>query len=214
MLGGHVPSVLLKTETLAVWRVHGSLVVLVTLSLGCSTGSSDKCFVGDASRPVELKVVHRDENAMIVETAPGARVPLIQPPQGGKVLFIGARARNLDGCPAHVRASLYDPSTNAVAFQEARDVILKATSDGWLEPDLPNEVDNYANIAVCPPPNPARNVDGERYRLELEISDDKARTQATTLDIIPYCGEAAIVDRCHCECGPHPTSCTPSDGGS
>ncbi len=172
------------------------------LLAACSKASNDKCFVGDPSKPVEMIVVHQTASGTVAETMNGGRVPLIQPIQGGKVLFIGVRARNLDGCPSvHITTSLTDPCTKAVPALEARDVILKPGSDGWLEPDLPAEPDNYSNLAACPSQNLSRDIDEQVYTLKVQIQDHAGRTQETSLDVVPFCGEPMITDRCRCECG-------------
>src|SRR5262249_29341863 len=157
------------------------------LAGACSKSSppAEKCFVGDSSKPVELAIVHQTAQGEVVQTTADGRVPLIQPVQGGKVLFVSARARNLDGCPAHIVAALIDPETKLVVASEGRDIFLKPTSDGWLEPDLPEEPDNYSNLPACPTANLSRDIDEQPYTLQLKIQDLKGRTQETSLQIVP-----------------------------
>jgi hypothetical protein len=191
-------------------------LLFAACSKASSGGPSDKCFVGDPSKPIEMVVVHQTPSGAIAETMSEGRVPLIQPIQGGKVLFISVRARNLDGCPVHITTSLTDPCTNAVAALEGRDVILKASSDGWLEPDLPAEPDNYSNLAACPTQNLSRDIDEQVYTLKVQIQDHDGRTQETSLDIVPFCGEPMITDRCRCECSRQfklGAMCVPVDAG-
>src|ERR671913_369041 len=56
------------------------------------------CPVGDLSLPIEVELVHHDENSTMTRTSSVAPVPLFQGEQGGHLLVIGVRARNLDGC--------------------------------------------------------------------------------------------------------------------
>src|SRR5262245_53748117 len=82
-----------------------TLAALVsTLAIGCGGESrsdapeAERCPIGDMAAPAELVIVHLDARNAVVNTQPMQTVPLLAPPQGGWIVLLGARARNIDGC--------------------------------------------------------------------------------------------------------------------
>ncbi|HKP62546.1 MAG TPA: hypothetical protein VJV78_37685 [Polyangiales bacterium] len=161
---------------------------------------SDSCFVGDESKPIEFEVVHRTADGECLSTGDMAEMPLIQPPQGGKVLFVGVRARNLDGCGLTLATALVEQQTGAVISLERRPVRLEEVDDGWMMPQRPTEASNYSNLPACPRADLARSIEGEVYELRVSITDNANRKASTTMQIIPTCGEPNLAELCHCEC--------------
>jgi hypothetical protein len=161
---------------------------------------SESCFVGDADEPIELEVVHRAADGACVPISDMAEVPLIQPPQGGKILFVGVRARNLDGCGLTLATALVEPDTGAVVSLERRPVTLERGADGWMLPERPSEASNYSNLPACPRADLTRSVEGEIYELRVNITDSAGRKAGTSIHVIPTCGEPALSELCHCEC--------------
>lgn len=185
------------------------------LFAGCKKGG-ESCFVGDDSLPVEIEPLFRNADGEIEMLEDGDILPLITPPQGGKVAFIGVRARNIDGCPLRIDTALFDPETEEVVSLERRPIRLKPTMDGWLLPLLPNSIANYSNLPACPRAGLAHDIHGEPYRLEIVVTDKKNRTAAAELDVIPTCAEPAFYERCRCECRADyelGQVCEPVDGG-
>jgi hypothetical protein len=182
-------------------------LVASSIALGCP-GTEDpprpdasiSCFVGDPSAPPEIEMIHLDSALEIVRTRADEAVPLIQPPQGGKVLFIAARARNIDGCPLTLSASLRDICTNQLLAVEERTVLMVPTEDGWLEPDQPMELSNYANLPVCPQIAATRDLEGELYDVRIRLRDRAGRIAEQTLRIKPECAEPDFLESCLCEC--------------
>lgn len=168
--------------------------------LAACPSPNDGCFVGDPSAPPELVIIHQTLDGTYAETAPGGAIPLILAPQGGRVLFVGAKAKNLDGCPVRLLASLRDPCSNSLLALEQRDVMMKATADGWLEPEDPAQISNYSNLPACPRAALERNVDGTEYRLRVELEDRAGRKAEAFVNVIPACNQPGLVDQCLCEC--------------
>lgn len=158
------------------------------------------CFVGDPSKPIEFEVVHRTAEGDCVSTQEMAEVPLIQPPQGGKVLFVGVRARNLNGCGLTLATALVEPETGSVISLERRPVMLEPVDDGWMEPERPTEASNYSNLPACPRADLTRSIEGEVYELRVNITDSEGRKAATSMQVIPICGESNLAALCQCEC--------------
>lgn len=180
---------------------------LLLLALaGCSNGpdahdaGQSGCFTGNATTAPELVIVHQDVAHHLVVTERDGIVPLIQPPQGGKVAFIGALARNLDGCPIDITAALIDDCTNETLAVERRTILMKPNADGWLEPDQPMEISSYSNLPICPNAGARRELEGEHYKISVSLKDRAGRRVEAMVRVKTECAEAEHRDVCLCEC--------------
>src|SRR4051812_48660146 len=77
------------------------------------------CPIGDVSAPAEMEIVHLDEHDAVIETQPMQVVPLIAPPQGGWIVLLGVRAKNLD-CRPTLTTSLVDACDNELLQLDRR----------------------------------------------------------------------------------------------
>ena len=159
-----------------------------------------RCFVGDPNADPIIEAVFRDVNGEMKPIVAGGNIPLILPPQGGKVMFVGVRAKNVDGCPVDISTSIRDTCSNAIIALERRPVTLNETSDGWLEPLQPNELTNYSNLPACPRANLERDIHGQPYVLTIRITDKDGRMAEQQIEVVPFCSEPEFMDRCMCEC--------------
>ncbi len=186
----------------------------LTFALGCSSPAAEvgraehagPCPIGDLAQPVEMVVVVRAPDGHLEEVHAGGTIPLIEPPQGGQVSFVGVRAKNLDACGVVITATLRDPCTGSVIGVEARPVDLSATSSGWGEPSVPSDITSFANVPLCPSPAATRDIHGQRYVLEVDVRDRQKRTARAVLPVVPTCAESSL---CPDECrrGPMPAEC-------
>jgi hypothetical protein len=158
------------------------------------------CVAGDAAAALELQIVYRTGAGFRLATAEAAPIPLAQAPQGGQILFVGVRVRNVDGCAATLGAALLDVETKSVVSLERRPIFLEMGEDGWLAPYQPSQASNYSNLPACPRANIDRSIDGERYELRVDLTDGAGRTAETSMIIIPSCNEGDSYDQCHCQC--------------
>jgi hypothetical protein len=173
-------------------------------------------FVGDPGRDIELQVVVLGADGTTTAIGGGARVPLVKPPQGGRVLFVGVRARNLDICSVEIVGALRDPATQAVLGLEGRPVALTVASDGWAEASATGQPSSYANVAVCPNFRSARDIDEEPYELLLQLTDTSHRMGQASLTVTPFCAEPDSAVECQCICKKGyvlGSPCLPPDGG-
>jgi hypothetical protein len=161
---------------------------------------AESCFVGDPAKAVEFEVVYRTADGETKSTEDMAEIPLIQPPQGGKVLFVGVRARNINGCGLTLATALCEPENGAVVSLERRPVTLELDADGWMSPQRPTEASNYSNLPACPRADLARSIEGEVYELRVSITDSAGRKAGTSMQVVPTCGEPERSELCHCEC--------------
>ncbi|APR83621.1 Hypothetical protein A7982_08970 [Minicystis rosea] len=177
---------------------------------GCTTG-----FVGDGTKEPEIVITVLGPGTTLTEVAEGGAVPLIFPPQGGRVIFAGARARNLEACGATVTGALRDPTTKQVRL-DARTVNLVPAGDGWVETD-PTDISSFSNVPVCPNQWSMTDLYGAAYELEITIADRSGRTVTKKVSVKPACAEPESEAECLCICkGGYVLgeSCTTSDGGA
>jgi hypothetical protein len=162
--------------------------------------------------------VYRTVAGDMADVVAGGPVPLIQPPQGGKVLLTGVRAHNMNGCGLIITASLRDPCTNRIIALEQRPVTLTPDGAGALIPKDPTLLNNFSNIPACPSVGAERDIEAEPYLLRITAEDAGGRTATTALEIVPTCAEPDFEEQCKCECDGNyilGQVCTPEvDGGS
>src|SRR4051812_17954769 len=68
-------------------------------------------FLGDEKKPVQLEITARDVAGRAVPVKEGDDVAVVFPPQGGRVIFVGVRATNLDACQMTLSGVLRDVTT-------------------------------------------------------------------------------------------------------
>lgn len=158
------------------------------------------CFVGDPNAPLEVEPIYRTVAGEMAPLADGGDVPLILPPQGGKVFLVGVRARNLDVCSVRISAAVIDDCGGRVVARDGRPVFLVPDADGWAVPRQPHELSDYANVPACPSFGTDRDVNGEKYRLVLSIVDGGGRTVDLERQVVPICAEPQFAAQCECEC--------------
>jgi len=185
------------------------LVFIAPFALACSTssGSSSQAdasvpacalgFLGDPAKGVELKVVARD-GTMSTEIAAGARVPLILPPQGGRVIFIGVVATNISPCSIKLTGSFRD-KTNQQVRVDARTVNLQPRGDGWGE-STDGDIATFSNVPMCPNQWASTDIYENPFTLTITATDPSGRTGTKTFDVTPYCAEPQYAAECACEC--------------
>jgi hypothetical protein len=155
--------------------------------------------VGDSSAPIALDVVLRSGDGVATVATDGAPAPLLTPPQGGMVILAGVRAKNLDTCAVNLIAAVRDVCSNRVQL-EGRPVNLTLADDGWAYPSAPAELDNFANIGVCPNNSGARRIYGEPYRIEVTVTDKNGKQGSAAVLVVPFCAEPAHAHECECMC--------------
>ena len=193
------------------------------------SGVTDPCaaFLGDPRLPpqIELTVLVADGSQMPLKD--GDAVPLIFPPQSGRVVFVGLRATNVHPCAVQVVGRVRDEKNGAIRT-DARVVDLKKTGDGWgVTGSDPGggivfaNISSVSNIPLCPNSWSATDVFDHSYELTLTITDAAKLTASTTIHVTPTCSEPGRVAECQCICAQKYVlgqACTPAttdagDGG-
>jgi hypothetical protein len=195
---------LLLTRT----RCVATIVALVAASCASpkppNEGSPEACpagFLGnaDAAADFDIQVLRADNTAATIDGGP---VPLLMPPQGGRVIFAGVRATNVDGCGLQLTGALRNPTTGRVTF-ESRTINLTATGDGWgtsaTSADA-SAIGSFSNIPVCPNEWSASDLFGQPYWLEMTVTDREKRQLAKKVQVTPECAQPDNLGQCLCIC--------------
>ncbi len=168
----------------------------------------DDTFIGDTTLPPEGVIVTTDGVApTMVDVAAGAAVSLTRPPQGGQVVYVALRVRNMNRCGVQMRGRFRDPQNNEELGYDARSIDLVVGSDGWGRPDA-LQLSTFANVAICPDYLTVRDNQGQPMTLEVTATDKKGHSVMTTAMVVPTCTAADAAERalCVCECSRLPPS--------
>lgn len=169
------------------------------LVAACSDDAPESCPIGDRSRAIEIRAQHwRPGSPDLDDLANGGGVALVRPIQGGKVIYVGVRARNVDACNLMLTAALRDPASQQVIALEQRPVRLSDYGDGWGRAS--SAFDHLANVPACPNAAAERDVDGSTWTLELRLEEPGGRMAEMSLEVTLGCGVFAELDECRCEC--------------
>ena len=63
---------------------------------------------------MDFEFVGVDNDYDAVPLADGGPLAILQPPQGGRVVFVGVRATNVDGCGLQLTGALRDETSRQV----------------------------------------------------------------------------------------------------
>jgi hypothetical protein len=155
-------------------------------------------YVGDPELPIELKpiVMAADETSSPLED--GTLVPLVFPPQGGRVIFIGARATNIFPCAVYIEGRARDVKTKQLR-SDGRTINLKPGADGWAG-SVDGDLNTFSNVPICPNQWVSYDAYDEVFELELELKDRGGKTASVVLEATLYCSEPDKEEGCKCIC--------------
>jgi hypothetical protein len=151
---------------------------------------------------LEFQVLQAD--GTVASLANGGTVPILEPPQGGRVVFIGVRATNVDGCELQLTGALRDLTTNKATI-DGRTINLVPEGDGWGVSGMSgaavaSDLSNFTNLAVCPNEWSSTSIYGNAYGLEMTIQDRDGRTLTQKIQVTPGCGDPSTMTTCLCIC--------------
>lgn len=178
---------------------------------GSSASTCTREFVGDPSKPLEFEITYRGNDGLVHALAEGGRVPLVTPPQGGKVLFVGVRARNLSPCGVELVGALRDPTTAKVTIDGRSGLTLADDGGGWVASDN-GAIANFANISACPNQWASVDIFDKPFSLAVtltttgptKLGDDttiEKRKKEVVITVTPDCdGDTSGATACTCVC--------------
>jgi hypothetical protein len=174
-----------------------------TSSSTTSSSSGTSCelaYLGDAAKDIEVELFFYGADEADHAITDGTTVDLILPPQGGRVVFVGVRATNLDPCAATLTGAMRDPTTNQIRF-DTRTINLAPTGDGYGV-SAPGDLSSYANVPLCHNTWLPTDIYGSDFKLEVTLADRDGKTITKTTTVRPECSEpeADILAECRCIC--------------
>lgn len=155
-------------------------------------------FLGDSTKPTELEIIALKANYTSAPVAEGDTVALLFPPQGGRVIFAGVRARNLDPCGVQLSGAVRDVGTGQLRV-DSRTINLEATSDGWGG-SADGDIASFANVPMCPNEWSKTNIYSTKYELEVTITDRAKHKTTKKIGVVPACAEPENAAECACIC--------------
>ncbi len=191
-------------------------VLCVLIAPGCKA-SDPQCgpFIGDPSRPAEARLVALSQG-QVVDVTDGSALSLEYPPQGGYVVYVGARVRNVSSCNADFQGQLLEPLNGNVLGFDRRQANLVLGADGWGRAPAP-ETSNFPNVNLCPDNSP-NDVQARTLTLEMKITDRDGRTVTVSAPVVPRCqfADPGMQFNCVCTCSASyfPGKCGFGDGGN
>jgi hypothetical protein len=169
----------------------------------CATG-----YLGDPAKEIEIELRALRADGTDVALADGQDLAVILPPQGGRVVFVGVRARNLDGCAVQVTGALRDLGSKQIRL-DGRTVNLRSEPDGWGttgQGTVTNIEDSaalgdYSNIPLCPNQWAEVDVFDQPFELEVLVQDRRKKTMKKVITVTPRCSEPGAKETaCRCLC--------------
>ncbi len=165
---------------------------------GVIIGGCKLAYLGDPSAEPMMEIIALDPEGEIEAVAEGSSVSLIFPPQGGRVVFAGVRATNVDPCGVRVAGALRDPVTKQVRLDN-RILNLEPTGDGYGR-SAPTDISTFANIAACPNQWAEEDLFDKPYELTVSLTDRDGRKVTKVMNVIPRCDEPGREAECLCMC--------------
>jgi hypothetical protein len=145
-----------------------------------------------------MQVIARGADGVSTPIEDGSPVALIFPPQGGRVIFAGVRATNIDACGATLTGVLRDPQNNKICI-DFRTVNLEPSADGWGG-SVDSDISTFANIPVCPNQWSSKDAFAGEYELEVIVKDRDDRGLKKMVHVKPACAEPENESQCLCIC--------------
>jgi len=165
-----------------------------------STGPSTCAlpFLGDPSKDPEIELIARGADGVSSPISDGGEVAMIFPPQGGRVIFAGVRATNIDPCAVKITGALRDLDNMQVRL-DARVVNLDPTGDGWGRSD-DNDISTFSNVPVCPNQWASKDIYNGEFELTVAVTDRRDRRVTKAVRVVPTCAESMRLEECLCIC--------------
>jgi len=155
-------------------------------------------FIGDKTKAIEATLTVRNAGGKSVELKDGDEVPLIFPPQGGRVVFLGARVINIDPCAVKLSGAIRDLATNQVRVDN-RTINLRLAPDGYGA-SVDEDISTFSNVPMCPNQWASTDAFDKPFRVEIAIQDRGGRTINKQVMVTPKCAEPALAAECLCIC--------------
>ncbi|AUX47741.1 hypothetical protein SOCE26_092650 [Sorangium cellulosum] len=156
-------------------------------------------YLGVQGAEIQMEVMALDSSEVSRPVSDGDVVDIIMPPQGGRVIFLGARATNLSACGVQLSGTLRDTGSGRI-MSESRTVNLKPTGDGWGA-SVDADISTFANVGVCHNNWSSRDIFDQDYEIEVKVKDREGREATQTRRVRPACNQPDELEvECRCIC--------------
>jgi hypothetical protein len=154
--------------------------------------------LGDPDAPIDMRIVALGADRIAREVPEGGEVPMILPPQGGRVIFVGALATNVNACELELTGAVRDLTSGQLRI-DGRTTNLSDWGGGWGGP-VSGDISTFSNVPLCPNQWASSAVYDTHFELTISIEDGRGRTASRAIQIVPVCGEPGVDDECLCQC--------------
>jgi hypothetical protein len=163
-------------------------------------------FLGDPTKEPEIELRALTVEGKDVPLNDGDDLAVIFPPQGGRVVFVGVRAINVDACGIQITGALRDIGTAQIRL-DGRTLNLEPEPDGWgtsgrgttIKFEDSALIGNYSNIPVCPNQWAAVDIFDQTFELEVLVQDRRKKQVSKKVKVTPRCAEpGAKLVACRC----------------
>ncbi|WP_437674046.1 hypothetical protein [Sorangium sp. So ce131] len=188
----------------AILRCAASVALLFAAPACADDGEDppeDMCklgYLGEPGAEIQMEVVALDSSEVSRPVSDGDVVDIVMPPQGGRVIFLGARATNLSACGVQLSGTIRDTGSGRI-MSESRTVNLRPTGDGWGA-SVDADISTFANVGVCNNNWSSRDVFDQDYEIEVTVKDREGRVAKQTRQVRPACNEPELEVECRCIC--------------
>ncbi|HRI66489.1 MAG TPA: hypothetical protein PK156_19710 [Polyangium sp.] len=166
---------------------------------GGVVGACKLPFVGDPNAPMEVSIIAIGPTLQQVGTIEeGADVSLMTPPQEGRVLFLGVRARNVNPCAVRLSGAVRDPVSKQINL-DTRIINLQVTEDGYAQSDV-TDIFTFANVPACPNHWSSQDLMDVPYEITVSLTDKDERKVTKVMQVVPRCNEPGHIEVCRCRC--------------
>jgi hypothetical protein len=155
-------------------------------------------YLGDPDQPMVIEPIYMAPDESVVPLADGDVLPLVFPPQGGRVIFVGVRATNLLPCGVKLTGAARDLVTGQVRF-DARTMNFVAGADGKAG-SIAGDLASFSNVPICP--NQWASIDAfdQTFGIEIQVQDRDGKKGEVMLQAKLACAEPANEEGCKCIC--------------
>lgn len=147
---------------------------------------------------MELEPVFMAPDESVQPLVEGGTVPLVFPPQGGRVIFIGVRATNLSPCGVKLTGVARDLTTEQIRF-DTRPLNLVVGPDG-KGGSVAGDLSSFSNVPICPNQWASTATYDETFGIEIAVEDQDGKKGAVKLQAKLACSEPAYEEGCKCIC--------------
>lgn len=165
---------------------------------GPQVGNCTTPFAGDPNAEPQVELLAMGVDNEVTVLTDNSTLPLMFPPQAGRVAFVGVRALNVDPCALELSGVMSDPVSNRITL-DRRTVSLRPTDGGTVASGR-GVVNTWANIPLCPNQWSNEDVYGNEYPLTVTLKQRSGRTFERTINVTPYCAEPDRLEDCRCIC--------------